>query len=98
MLQNYYNFLKYSYIVSKKCKFYMIKAYLKGVFRDEVPPSDNVNGRMPQAVIQNTGVPMQPLGDWMCNMAHTVAAMSVMWVSCEVSPGLTCHPMKINGI
>lgn len=76
----------------------MIKAYLKGVFRDEVPPSDNVNGRMPQAVIQNTGVPMQPLGDWMCSMAHTVAAMSVMWVRREVSPGLTCHPMKIKGI
>ena len=44
------------------------------------------------------GVPMQPLGDWMCSMAHTVAAMSVMWVRREVSPGVTCHHMKIRGI
>ena len=44
------------------------------------------------------GVPMQPLGDWMCSMAHTVAAMSVMWVRRDVSPGVMCQPMKIKGM
>ena len=44
------------------------------------------------------GVPMQPLGAWMWSIAQTVAAMSVMWVSREVSPEVTCHPMKMRGM
>ena len=41
---------------------------------------------------------MQPSGAWMWSMAQTVAAMSVMWMSLEVSPGVMCHPMKIRGM
>ena len=44
------------------------------------------------------GVPMQALGAWMWSMAQTVAAMSVMWVRREVSPGVMCHPIKMSGI
>ena len=49
-------------------------------------------------VYSKMGVPMQALGAWMWSMAQTVAAMSVMWVRREVSPGVMCHPIKMSGI
>ena len=44
------------------------------------------------------GFPTQPFGICILSMAAMVAAMSVMWCSVLVLPGLTFQPMKTNGM